>query len=239
MVQLKMTLQAAGFDVVRDPFVRDFLPALAQHGVDTVLDVGANAGQFGYELRRKKFRGRILSVEPLAAAFAELSAAADGDPAWDVERAAVAGQPGRITMNVSGNSASSSVLPILDASVQAAPQTQYVATEEVTATTVDDLIARHGLDASRTLLKIDVQGFEAAVLDGAAASMPHLGAVRLEMSLVPLYQGEALMPEITARLGAAGFELWQLVPGFADPSTRRLFQVDGVFFPRRTGRGAI
>lgn len=234
MVRARLLVQAAGYDIVRDPFKHKFLPALAQHGITAALDVGANTGQFGEELRRGKFGGRIVSVEPLRDAFDKLQRVAAGDANWAVERAAVAAVPGTITMNVSENSVSSSVLPMLDRSVQAAPQTRYVATEEVTATTVDELVERHGLVPESTLLKVDVQGFESAVLDGAKETLPRFGAVRLEMSLVPLYDGEVLMPEMTSRLADAGFELWLVAPGFTEPGTQRLLQLDGVFFRRQT-----
>jgi FkbM family methyltransferase len=231
-VRMRLAVQATGYDVVREPFRHRFLPAMAQHSVRTVLDVGANRGQFGTELRRCRFTGRLISVEPLSEPFAALSAIAAADGNWHVERAAVAAEPGSVTVNVSKNSASSSILPILERSVHAAPQTQYVSTEQVDATTVDELVARHELDPGTTLLKIDVQGFESAVLDGAAKTLSQFGGVRLEMSLVPLYDGEALMPEMTARLNDAGFDLWFVEPGFSEPDTHRLLQLDGVFFPR-------
>jgi hypothetical protein len=38
------------------------------------------------------------------------------------------------------------------------------------------------------------------------------------------------MPEIVDLLGRHGFELWFIDPGFSEPETRRLLQLDGVFF---------
>jgi FkbM family methyltransferase len=221
-----------GFDVVRENFRHRFVPAMLHNGIACVLDVGANTGQFAVELRRARFGGPIVSVEPLASAYAELSRHASRDLAWTVERAAVSDCPGTLTMNVSQNSVSSSVLAMLDTHSDAAPEARYVGREDVPATTVDELMLRHRLVPSRTLLKIDVQGYEKAVLDGAAATLPQLAGVRTEMSLVPLYEGQALMPEIVADLDAAGFDLWFLERGFTDPRTRRVLQLDGVFFRR-------
>jgi len=62
----------SGFDVVRDGFRFRFVFALQQHGVESVLDIGANVGQFGRDLRRAKFAGQILSVEPLREAYRQL-----------------------------------------------------------------------------------------------------------------------------------------------------------------------
>ena len=226
----RLLVHRAGFDVKRDDFKHNFVPALRQHDITDVLDIGANAGQFAVELRRAGLRGRILSVEPLQDAYQALVARSGGDPTWTTERAAVSDQPGVVTMNVAGNSTSSSVLPMTDRHATAAPYSTYVATEDVEATTVDDLVARHGLEPQRTLLKIDVQGYEAAVFAGATKTLPLFGAVRTEMSLVPLYEGQALLPDLIALLADAGFELWSVEPGFVEPATRRLLQLDGTFF---------
>lgn len=226
----KMLVHRAGFEVSRGTFKHRFVYQMTQHGIDAVLDIGANTGQFGTLLRQSRFTGRIHSVEPLQSAYGELAAAAAADPHWDVQRAAVSAEPGTLTMNVSGNSVSSSVLPMLDRHAAAAPSAQYVTQEEVPATTVDEIVAATGLAPERTMLKIDVQGYERQVLDGAGKTLPAFRGVRTEMSLVPLYEGQALMPEIVDLLGRHGFELWFVEPGFTEPGTRRLLQLDGIFF---------
>jgi FkbM family methyltransferase len=228
--QAKLLVHRAGFDVTRETFKRRFVHALLQHDIDCVLDIGANVGQFAVELRRAEFAGRIISLEPLLSAYRQLERASAGDPGWTAQRAAVAAEPGTITMNVAANSVSSSALPMLGRHAQAAPVSRYVGTEEVAATTVDELVKEHGITPERTLLKVDVQGFERPVLDGAATTLDRFAAVRSEMSLVPLYEGQALFPQLLAELSARGFELWQLEPGFVEPSSGRLLQLDGVFF---------
>jgi len=222
----------AGFDVTRNRFRHRFVHALRAHGIDTVLDIGANTGQFGRALRQAGFAGRIHSVEPLAEAGVALRARAARDGNWTVQRAAVSDEPGVLTMNVAGNSVSSSVLPMLERHAAAAPASRYVGVEPVEATTVDRIVADHVLSPAVTLLKIDVQGYESAVLDGAAKTLGEFGAVRTEMSLVPLYQGQALLTDLVSRLDQHGFELWFVDPGFVEPNTRRLLQLDGVFFRR-------
>jgi hypothetical protein len=136
-------------------------------------------------------------------------------------------------MNVSANSVSSSVLPMLETHADAAPQSRYVATEEVPATTVDELVRRCGFHPPSTLLKIDVQGYEKSVLDGAEQTLAGFAGVRTELSLTPLYEGQALLPDIIGDLGAVGLQLWFVEPGFRDPASRRLLQLDGTFFRSR------
>jgi FkbM family methyltransferase len=228
----KLLVHRAGFDVTREPFKHGFVHQLQYNEIDTVLDVGANEGQFAALLRRSGFTGRVHSVEPLHSAHARLLDAAAGDAAWTVQRAAVSDRSGTLTMNISGNSVSSSVLPMLDTHAAAAPGAGYVGSEEVLATTVDDIIAEQGLVPERTMLKIDVQGYEKAVLDGATDTLPRIRGLRTEMSLLPLYEGQALMPEIVEVLGRYGLELWAVEPGFVEPGSRRLLQLDGTFFTR-------
>jgi FkbM family methyltransferase len=228
-----VAVHEAGFDVTRAPFTYRVVHAMELQGIVDVLDIGANTGQFAASMRRAKVRGRIVSVEPLQEAFDQLRTRAAGDPAWTVERAAVSAEPGTVVMNVSANSVSSSVLPMLELHATSAPESHYVATEEVAATTVDELVGRHGLDPETTMLKVDVQGHELAVLEGAADTLDRFGAVRAELSLVPLYEGQALLPQVVELLGDHGLDLWVLEPGFTDPVTRRQLQFDGTFFRRR------
>ncbi len=232
LAQVRLLVNRAGYDVTRENFRHRFVYALHEHAITAVLDIGANTGQFAQALRRAKFTGDIVSVEPLAAAFDELQRNAGRDPRWTAERAAVDEQPGTLTMNVAANSVSSSALPILDRHTAAAPASRYITTEDVPATTVDELVARHGLKPEATLLKVDVQGYEQAVLAGAAQTLGRFGAVRTELSLVPLYAGQVLLPEVVESLGEHGLDLWFVEPGFTEPGTRRLLQLDGIFFRR-------
>jgi FkbM family methyltransferase len=228
--QTKLLAHRAGFDVTRETFKRHFVHALQEHGIDTALDIGANTGQFGAALRRAGFTGRIVSVEPLAAAYERLAAVSAHDAGWTTERAGVGAEPGTLTINVAGNSVSSSVLPMLDRHAAAAPRSAYVATEQVPATTVDELVKRHDIEPERALLKIDVQGYEMPVLRGATGTLDRFAAVRTEMSLVALYEGQALLPDVLAELDRHGLELWTIERGFVEPATGRLLQTDGVFF---------
>lgn len=79
-------------------------------------------------------------------------------------------------------------------------------------------------------MKIDTQGFEWQVLDGARTTLPKFQRVLLELSLVPLYEGQHLWQEMIGRLEQEGFTLWALQPGFIDPINGRTMQVDGIFY---------
>ena len=225
----RRAVNRAGFDVVRDPFHHRLRRLLDAAGIDRVLDVGANLGQYAAGLRIAGFDGRIVSCEPLLDLYTPLARRAVRDPHWTVLRTALGDEVGTATLNVSANAYSSSVLDMLPAHLAAAPGSGYVDKEEVPLTTVDELVEQHGLTPGRTLVKIDVQGFESAVLAGAAGALPALAAVQVELSLVPLYDGQPLMADTVDRLAAAGLSLWALEPGFTDARSGRLLQCDGVF----------
>jgi len=98
-------------------------------GIDLVVDVGANEGQFSRRLRPAQYAGRIMSFEPLPAAFRQLEDAAADDPEWDVINAAVGSSEGTTTLHVAGNSWSSSTLPMGDRHVAAAPESAIIGAE--------------------------------------------------------------------------------------------------------------
>jgi FkbM family methyltransferase len=200
---------------------------LRDQGIDLVLDAGANEGQWASELRGEGYAGTIVSFEPLAAAHARLLSASADDPSWVVHRLAVSDRDGEARLHVAGNAgASSSLLPMAETHRRVAPHASYVGEETVALSTLDAVELPRG---ERLMLKLDVQGAERAVLDGARRTLGRVRVIECELSLVELYEGQALMAELVAQLAAAGFALWGLRPAFADPSTGRLLQADGLF----------
>lgn len=225
---LRRGLLRADLDIGRDPFVHRVARTLAARELDTVLDVGANVGQYAALLRAAGFGGRIVSAEPLPGAGARLRARAGSDPAWTCVEVAVGASTGRVTVNVSANSYSSSVLPLTAAHLDAAPDSRCVGTVSVDLTTVAALVADHSITPESTLLKVDTQGFEGAVLDGAGELLSRFAAVQLELSHVELYAGQQLAPELTERLAGHGLVPWTFDPGIS-ATDGRLLQSDVLF----------
>ena len=208
--------------------------SLVYHHIDLVLDVGANVGQYGMLLRRLGYSGRIVSFEPLSNAYSQLKAASQKDSLWEVApRTAIGNENSQISINISANSQSSSVLNILDSHVNAAAKSAYIDSEQVELSRLDT-IARDYLkeNANSVFLKIDVQGFERQVLEGATEILPKIKGIQTEMSLIPLYQGQLLFPDTVALLDKLGYELYSVIPGLADPKTGRLLQMDGIFYQK-------
>jgi FkbM family methyltransferase len=228
---LRSLAEASGFEIRKtsvytSPKLRHQL-LFSQLQIDLVVDVGANTGQFAHQCRAAGYKGEIISFEPSATAHAGLLRCAAADPLWNVaDRMALGAADGEIEINIAANSFSSSILPMLDSHLSAAPASRYLHKEKVPLRRLDDVLVAGGRNI---FLKLDVQGYEPQVLAGATQLLAHTLAIQLEMSLVPLYEGELLMPEICAAMAGSGFELWDFEPSFRNPITGRLLQIDGIF----------
>jgi FkbM family methyltransferase len=239
---LKSTALKLGYEVQRfappSSTAAQFRAILGTQRINLILDVGANVGQFGRELRQHiGFTGRIVSFEPMRSAYAALRKAAAGDRLWEIApRTAVGAQSGTVTLNIAGNSASSSVLTMMASHVDAAPESRFVGTEVVPLEPLDALATGYFTGDSVGFLKIDTQGYESEVLRGATKTLSRVAGVQLELSLIPLYQGQELMPKLVERLQDMGFDLWAVAPAFVEPRTGRLLQVDATFVRRAFGR---
>jgi FkbM family methyltransferase len=218
---LRTLLRRFGRDLTEypKPHWRQLKRLLDHFGITLVLDVGANVGQYAGYLRDAGYRGRIVSFEPLADAHAALTRRAAGDAGWTVApRMALGASMGEVELNVSNDRDMSSLLPMRAEILEASPTSHTVARETVRVATLDSVFADYARDADRVLLKIDTQGYERQVLDGA------------ERSLAPLYDGETTWLAMIDYLAERGFEPRLIIPGYFDRHLMRLLQVDGVFF---------
>ncbi len=204
---------------------------LKTHDVNLVFDVGANAGQFGRSLWNAGYTGRIVSFEPLSAAYGKLVKASRTYPGWEIaQRMAIGSKDGDIQIHVASNSISSSALDMLDTFRDAKPSLSYVGKEDVPLRRLDTVGPAYIHGDSVSFLKIDTQGFEAEVLDGAPRILEMMVGVQLELALTPLYENECTYDELMARLHALGFNTWGIEPGFTHPRSGRLLELDATLF---------
>lgn len=204
---------------------------LIQNNIDLVLDVGANSGQFAQELRKSGYMGRIVSFEPLEVAHKHLTLNSNSDPGWVVHpRCAVGDSNKTVTLNVAGNSYSSSVLEMLPTHSNAAPDSIYVGTNLVDQITLDSIFANYVSEGTKVFLKIDTQGYEMQVLNGIKENLSSITGIQIEMSTTPLYRGEKTFETFISFFKEAGFECWLCLPGFSDPLSGRMLQFDFVYY---------
>ena len=201
------------------------------YNINVVFDVGANVGQFGLELLQDNFNGKIISFEPTIDAHFKLEKLSKKYPNWIVhERIAIGERNSIVKINVAGNFAESS--SILDMGIihkESAPYSKYVNKEVVKLTTLDSVFEDYVKDNEEIMLKMDVQGYEEQVLSGAIDSIKKVRIVKLECSLVSLYEGDKTYEFYFDWLKKLGFVLFDLEAGHTHPTTGRLLQFDAIF----------
>lgn len=177
--------------------------------VEVVLDVGANRGQYRDFLRTEVgYTGRIVSWEPIPALAAELRRRAADDPAWSVEAAALGRAEGRTVLHVTRDTEFSSLhAPTRETTKRFERKTEYVDQEVEVRTLLAevDRLSRW-LAGRRTYLKLDTQGSDLDVLEGAGAALQGVDALQSEIAVRRLYEGVPDLGQSLTRIRSLGFE---------------------------------
>ena len=230
---IKLLLRKMGYNIIKvnhtGAYVGNRIKLLKHYGINLVLDVGANIGQYSMYLRKHGYKGKIISFEPLSLAFKQLEKQSKNDILWNAVNIALGNKNINSKMNVSINSKSSSILKILPKHIEVLPDSAYISTEEISIRTLDSVFNNY-YNREKVYLKIDAQGFEKNVLDGAIKSIENITGIQIVMSIVPLYKDELLFDEMIKYLSELGFMLMSIEPGFTDQRTGQLLQFDGIFF---------
>ncbi len=185
------------------------LMGLAQHQFHTVLDVGANTGQFAREIREFLPDANLVCFEPLPEPYAELEAWADSEGEWvSTMPYALGEESGEVEMFLhEDHSESSSLLKTTELKGELYPFTRSQRPVTIQQRTLDACTAEMGLQVDRgTLIKLDVQGFEDRVIKGGKQTFRSAGACILEVNLDPLYESQASFAGLVSLLDELGYE---------------------------------
>jgi FkbM family methyltransferase len=194
-----------GYELIKKRAINDTLDqhlgnVLQLQAINCVVDVGANKGSYGAMLRRVGYRGRIVSFEPLASAFASLQEASRGDDHWLALNLALGNDDSRMTINRMASSVFSSFLnPSKFGDARFSDRIEPVAQEDVRMTTLSHVWPEvvEGIRKPRVLLKLDTQGLDLEVFKGAAENLNQVLALQSELSLKPIYED---MPDFITAL---------------------------------------
>lgn len=204
---------------------------LANAGIDLVIDVGANAGQYGRLVRRLGYTGQIISFEPIEAMHAQVSAQARRDGRWTVERFGIGDTEGELELNVMKHSEFSSFLrPSADGAALFRDGTSVLRTERCPVRRLDSLLPRfvpdHG--TRRIHLKTDTQGYDMRVIRGLGAELARVRSLQIEAPIVSLYEADGSLSDTFAAMRDAGLSLTGLFPVSKDKSLR-IIELDCLF----------
>lgn len=193
-------LDTLGIEIQRSATLSNFLRT---REIDLVIDAGANLGQFGRSIRSKGYQGRIRSFEPVRHVFETLQTHAAKDPLWTVSRAGLSNASGTAAINVMGNHTLSSFRQPTEL-IGRYNKGGEAKIEQVQIVTLDSAIRDD--PAKSIFLKIDVQGFEKEVLEGAMEVLKRTIALYLELPVQHLYQGSWTFRDAINFIDDLGFE---------------------------------
>lgn len=208
-------------------------------GIDCVLDVGANIGQFHEFLRlHVGYAGRVVSFEPVREMFDGLREAARAEPSWSVHPLALGDRDGTAEIRVMAERTLSSLLPPNEEKLRAMGyekylrETQVARTEQIALRRLDAIFPEVvPVDAARVFMKTDTQGYDMSVVRGASGCLERLPAIQVELPVREVYRGAPDYLHSLAELGSMGYELTGLFPVQRD-ATLRIVNVDAVLVRR-------
>lgn len=206
---LKKTANALGFELNRlSNAPRHNALGLRSMGIRTVIDVGANVGQFARYIRSVLPEAKVICFEPLPGPFAELKAWANGQNGWVTPFNLALGETeGAVEMfQHIGHSPSSSLLRSTPVSHSHYPFTKREAPVTVNLARLDNFLEQSGVALqSEVLIKLDVQGYEDRVIRGARQTFSRAKACLSEIDFATLYEGQCTFREVWTLLDGLGY----------------------------------
>jgi FkbM family methyltransferase len=202
------------------------------YGVNCVLDVGGHHGEFALQLREAGYRGRIVSFEPIRATHAILASKARTDRDWRVLHLALGADEGEKEMKVYRGTVFNSFLDSNEfAANRFGRSVELEGSEPVRMRRLDQILADcvDGIAKPRVFLKMDTQGWDLEVLEGARGVLGAIVGIQTEIAIKHCYHGMTSYQQALDRCESFGFELAGIFPvAFAEDGLR-LVEVDCVF----------
>lgn len=225
--------------VLRRAFFQHLVMAGVEHKavlnrpLSTVVDIGANRGQFALAVRAIS-GAKVVSFEPLPRVAALFQKALAGDSAVTLHIAAIGERTEKKLIHLSARDDSSSLLEIGEAQSNFFPGTHEVGTLEVEVGTLDDFLTKEEI-VRPAMLKLDVQGFELQALMGCKSLIGNFDYVYCECSFVELYKNQKLAGDVIDYLHSLGLSLMGMYNPLYDASGNCI-QADLLFEQRLVGQ---
>ena len=218
---IRSVTRSLGYDLIRYPILEEYLlveqlqTLFRSLDINCVLDVGAHHGEFVRLVRRIGYSGYIRSFEPVASSFTILSKAFAGDKKWRGYAYALGDQETRLTIHETEYGIFSSFLkPNAYCEKTFGDRGRVIRTSEVPVRRLENIFVEcvAGIESPRIFLKLDTQGFDLRVLEGAGSRLGSILALQTEMSVQPIYEGISSYLEAIPVFNAKGFQVTGLIP---------------------------
>jgi FkbM family methyltransferase len=197
-------------------------------GIKTVLDIGANEGQFARYIHNILPEAMIYSFEPLQDCYEVLNTNLSSLSRFRAFNLALGAETGEVSINRSNFSQCSSLLPMLELHEESFPISKGSWEEKIKVVRLDDIASELTLEKP-LLIKMDVQGLEDRVIAGGIEVIKEADILIVELSTTPLYQNQLLFDEMYALIKQMGFKYQGNLVQLHSPNDGKILQIDGIF----------
>ena len=218
-----------GFSIASSQIVYNLYKVDTQ--IETIIDVGANQGQFALVCSHFYKDAKIYSFEPVPETASVIKANTRHLKNIEVFEMALGSTEGSIDFYKNEYSHASSALPVSKLQLESHPQTAQTEIIKVPVKRLDDM-AETIVSEGKILLKLDVQGFEKEVLLGATSFIKKVDYILFEASFVSMYDGEPLYEEMHNYVSGLGFEMVSPM-AFLQTNELQIMQMD-MLYRRKT-----
>lgn len=184
----------------------DHATVLSNLSPATIVDVGANVGQFSLMASQLHPEARIFAFEPIPRAADRFEKVFAGNRHVSLMRCAIGDIHRTDVLHLSARDDSSSLLPISDLQTSMHPETVEIGQLKVEVKRIDQILTEADI-ANPALLKIDVQGTELDVIKGCTSLLQRFDHIYVELSFVEFYSGQPLCHQVITYLAERQFTL--------------------------------
>jgi FkbM family methyltransferase len=194
---IRVVLSKGTFDQAR-------VNLLTSSRIDTVIDGGANEGQWALRTMSHLPKGcNLISFEPNVKSFKILQTKAERYGNWNVHNIGLGEKSGTFPIYISSNNEMSSSFLHPGGHLESFPKVRFPGVGSAPVMRLDELTSLS--NSSGVYLKLDVQGFEKFAYEGCAGILDKIKVIEIETSLGTMYQGDSPHYELIPRLISDGF----------------------------------
>lgn len=203
-------------------------PWLHELNIATVLDIGANRGQFALTINTIFPKASIYSFEPILDCFEQLTASMKSIKNFKAFNIGLGESSGELKFERNAFAPSSSFLKMMDTHKTLFPFTCDSQTITVKVEKLDG-IAEQLKIMEPLLVKVDVQGYEDRVLRGGEQTIKRAKLIIIETSFQKLYDEQPLFNDIYNQLLDWGFVYIGTLDQLHNPQNGQILQADSLF----------
>lgn len=226
-------VRLTGYQLIKVPYSNRKIKSgsykwLQDLNINTILDIGANEGQFTKVITQILPGVQVYSFEPLKVAYEIFKSQFKGNNKIEIFNFALGDEDKQSSIYKNEFSASSSVIAMTELLKEAFPFSRSVTEEKITIKRLDDFSYNLNLN-KEILMKIDVQGFELNVLKGAENTLRDVKLIIVETSFFELYQKQPLFKDVYNYLIRNGFNYFGSLEQIYDERDGKILQSDSIF----------